>query len=131
MISSCPSPCPPPVLEHRSYLWQHSVPSMVSIVSPGGEVKLCCSPAAYILSSYPTAIPFLGPHWKGFQSYCHFLQAADIKKTLLIIGSLRLEKTTKVIYSNHQPISTMPTKPRHSVLLLLHTLDFWIAIKQL
>jgi len=35
-----------------------------------------------------------------------------IKNTcLIVIASLRLEKTSKIIKSNHQPNTTMPAKP--------------------
>jgi len=37
----------------------------------------------------------------------------------IIMESLRLEKTTKIIKSNHQPFPTMPTKPHPSVPHLL------------
>jgi len=32
-----------------------------------------------------------------------------------IIESLRLEKTSKIVKSNHQPITPMPAKPRREV----------------
>jgi len=37
------------------------------------------------------------------------------QEALKITGSLRLEKTTEIIQSNHQPVTTVPTKPCHSV----------------
>lgn len=41
----------------------------------------------------------------------HILQNEFLKKVVMIIESLKLEKTTKIIQSNHQFIPTMPTNP--------------------
>jgi len=52
----------------------------------------------------------------GFCPVQRFLWAIKKKKTTThgITESLRLEKTSKIIESNHQPITTMPTSLRQS-----------------
>jgi len=75
-------------------------------VSSSGDRARCKA-----LQSLRTLTPFIASHRAQLQ----WASASPQQQNQRIVESLRLEKTSKITKSNHQSITTVPTKPRPQV----------------